>query len=97
MLRRQTVLDLLSEHRDQLQQYSVKALFLFGSVARDAPHPKSDVDLLVEFEKPVGLFTFLGLKRYLEDILDCSVDLGTPNSLKPAIKETVLKEAVRAF
>ncbi len=97
MLRRQTVLDLLSEHREQLQQYSVKALFLFGSVARDASHPKSDVDLLVEFEKPVGLFTFLGLKRYLEDILGCSVDLGTPNSLKPTLKETVLKEAVRAF
>jgi predicted nucleotidyltransferase len=53
--------------------------------------------LLVEFEKPVGLFTFLGLKHYLEDILGCSVDLGTPDSLKPALKEAVLQEAIRAF
>jgi len=97
VLRRQAVLNMLLEHREQLQQFSVKALFLFGSVARDTPHSESDVDLLVEFEKPVGLFMFLGLKHYLEDILGCSVDLGTPDSLKPALKETVLQEAIRAF
>ena len=97
MLDKQAVLDVLSAHQEQLQQYSVKTLFLFGSVARDTPHPQSDVDLLVEFEQPVGLFTFLGLKHYLEDILNCSVDLGTPNSLRSALKETVLKEAVRAL
>jgi len=97
MLSKQAVLDNLSEHREQLQQFSVKMLFLFGSVARDMAHPDSDVDLLVEFECPVGLFTFLGLKHYLEEILGCSVDLGTPNSLKPALKKKVLKEAIRAF
>ena len=97
MLDKQAVLAVLSAHQEQLQQYSVKALFLFGSVVRDTPHPQSDVDLLVEFEQPVGLFTFLGLKHYLEDILNCSVDLGTPNSLRSALKETVLKEAVRAL
>ena len=41
----------------------------------------------LEFEKLVGLFTFLGLKHYLEDILGCSVDLGTPDSLRPALKK----------
>lgn len=97
MLHKQAVLDILSAHREQLQRYSVKALFLFGSVARDTAHAQSDVDLLVEFEQTVGLFTFLGLKHYLEDILDCSVDLGTRNSLRPALKATVLEEAVRAF
>jgi predicted nucleotidyltransferase len=97
MLQKQAVLEVLSDHQEHLQQFSVKALFLFGSVARDTPNPDSDVDLLVEFEKPVGLFTFLGLKNYLEDILGCSVDLGTPNSLRPFLRETVLKEAIRAF
>jgi predicted nucleotidyltransferase len=97
MLQKQAVIETLLEHQEQLQQFSVKALFLFGSVARGTPNSDSDVDLLVEFEKPVGLFTFLGLKHYLEDILGCSVDLGTPNSLRPFLRETVLKEAVRAF
>ena len=56
-----------------------------------------DVDLLVEFDHPVGLFTFIRLKRYLEEILDNSVDLGTPDSLKPYLLEPIFQEAIRAF
>jgi hypothetical protein len=97
MLHKQRVLEVLSQHREQLEGFSVKTLLLFGSVARDTPHAASDVDLLVEFEKPVGLLTFIGLKQYLEEILGCPVDLGTPNSLRPVLKETVLKEAIRAL
>ena len=70
---------------------------LFGSVARDEAQAESDVDLLVEFGRPVGLFTFIRLKRYLEEIFDTSVDLGTPDSLKPYLQEPVTKEAIRAF
>lgn len=70
---------------------------IFGSVARDEAQLESDVDLLVEFDRPVGLFTFVRLKRYLEEILASSVDLGTPDSLKPYLQESVFREAVRAF
>jgi uncharacterized protein len=99
---KQQVLSLLDEHRDRtikhrLQEFSVKALFLFGSVARDEATPESDVDFLVEFDRPVGLFTLLGLKSYLEELLGCSVDLGTPNSLRPHVRERILGEAIRVF
>ncbi len=94
---KERVLALLNSHRDRLDEFAVKALFLFGSVARDEATPESDVDLLVEFDRPVGLFTLLGLQSYLEELLGCSVDLGTPNSLRPHLRETVLKEAIRAF
>jgi len=94
---KERVLGLLNSHRDRLDEFAVKALFLFGSVARDEATPESDVDLLVEFDRPVGLFTLLGLQSYLEELLGCSVDLGTPNSLRPHLRETVLKEAIRAF
>ncbi|MCL6436847.1 MAG: nucleotidyltransferase family protein [Leptolyngbyaceae cyanobacterium HOT.MB2.61] len=97
MLSRQIVIQTLVNHQEQLKKFAVSTLLLFGSVARDEAHAASDVDLLVEFEKPVGLFTFIELKEYLEEILDCSVDLGTPQSLRPHLKEVVLKEAVRAF
>jgi predicted nucleotidyltransferase len=97
MLSRHKVLDLLLQNQEKLQEFSVKSLLLFGSLARDTPHPDSDVDLLVEFEKPVGLLKFLALKHYLEDLFGCPVDLGTPNSLRPALKEHILQEAVRAF
>jgi hypothetical protein len=94
---KERVLGLLNSHRDRLDEFAVKALFLFGSVARGEATPESDVDLLVEFDRPVGLFTLLKLQSYLEELLGCSVDLGTPNSLRPHLRETVLKEAIRAF
>jgi hypothetical protein len=94
---KERVLALLNSHRDRLDEFAVKALFLFGSVARGEATPESDVDLLVEFDRPVGLFTLLRLQSYLEELLGCSVDLGTPNSLRPHLRETVLKEAIRAF
>ncbi|MEQ9232743.1 nucleotidyltransferase family protein [Coleofasciculus sp. E2-BRE-01] len=93
---KQQVLDKLSDHKERLDKFAVKALFLFGSVARDEASSDSDVDFLVEFERPVGLFTLLGLKAYLEELLGCSVDVGTPSSLRPHLRETVLKEAIRA-
>ena len=96
-LDKQQVIDKLLAHRDRLDEFAVKALFLFGSVVRDEATSDSDVDFLVEFNRPVGLFTLLGLKAYLEEILDCSVDVGTPSSLRPHLRETVLKEAIRAI
>src|SRR5688572_7865761 len=77
-IRRDLALSLLREHRDDLTRLHVKSLSLFGSVARDQAKPDSDVDILVEFDAPVGLFTFIEVKLTLEDILGCPVDLGIP-------------------
>ena len=96
-MRKQEALTVLSNHQSTLKTFGVKSLMLFGSVARDEARTDSDVDLLVEFDRPVGLFTFVRLKRYLEEILDNSVDLGTPDSLKPYLQEPVFQEAIRAF
>lgn len=96
-MRKQEALILLANHQQTLKNFGVKSLMIFGSVARDEAQLESDVDLLVEFDRPVGLFTFVRLKRYLEEILASSVDLGTPDSLKPYLRESVFREAVRAF
>jgi len=93
----QYVLSTIDSNQDRLREFAVKDLFLFGSVARGEATPQSDIDLLVEFEHPVGLFALLKLKAYLEDLLGRPVDLGTPNSLRPHLRETVLQEAIRAF
>ena len=94
-MKRTEVLRILHEKRGELaEKYGVKSLALFGSVARDEARPDSDVDLLVEFDRPVGLFAFIGLKQVLEALLSCQVDLGTPRSLKPHLKESVLQEAI---
>ncbi|GAB4287718.1 MAG TPA: nucleotidyltransferase family protein [Oscillatoriaceae cyanobacterium M33_DOE_052] len=96
-MRRDEAIAILIAHQENLQQFGVSSLEIFGSVARNEAKPDSDVDLLVEFAKPVGLFTFMRLQRYLENILGCPVDLGTPDSLKPYLREAVLKEAIRAI
>ena len=92
---RQEVLSKLRAQRAALhERFGVVRLTLFGSVARDEADPGSDVELLVEFDKPVGLFAFLELQHHLEALLGCAVDLGTPQSLKPRIRARVLAEAV---
>ena len=94
-MKREDVIRILAGHRNELyEKYAVKSMELFGSVARDEARSDSDVDFLVEFSEPVGLFHFIGLKQYLESVLGCPVDLGTVTSLKPQLKESVMREAI---
>jgi hypothetical protein len=95
-MNREQVIRILSERSIELaQKYGVKSLALFGSVSHDEAGPASDVDLLVEFDRPVGYFGLFALQDHLESLLGCKVDLGTPNSLKPRIRACVLGECVR--
>jgi uncharacterized protein len=95
-MKREEVRQILQEHQAELtQKYGVRSLALFGSVARDEAGPASDVDLLVEFDRPVGYFGLFALQDHLESLLGCKVDLGTPESLKPRIRERVMGECVR--
>jgi len=55
---------------------------------------KSDIDLLVQFEKPVGFFRFIELENYLSDKLEARVDLVTEDALKPLIKPYVMETIV---
>jgi len=89
---------LLKENRALLKEHHVKALYLFGSVVRGEDKPGSDVDILVEFEPDarVGLFALARLQRRLSEILCRPVDLTTPDALHKALKDKIMKEAVRA-
>ena len=93
---REEILSKIAAERVLLESYGVSSVSLFGSFARGEATQDSDVDLLVEFAKPIGLFQFVSLKRALEDVLGRSVDLATPASLKPQLRDRILKEAVRA-
>lgn len=90
------LLHTLSTHRDDLEALGVASLSIFGSVARGDEDTTSDVDILVRFSKPVGMFEFLDVKAYLEDLLGSAVDLVTEDALKPQLRERILAEAVRA-
>jgi len=89
---------LLQKNRAVLKDHHVKALYLFGSVVRGEDKPGSDVDILVEFQPDarVGLFGLARLQRRLSEILGRPVDLTTPDALHKALKDRIIKEAVRA-
>jgi predicted nucleotidyltransferase len=96
-MKRDEVLTILAAHKEPLQRRGVKSLTLFGSVARDEARPDSDVDLLVEFNQQGVFFQLLQVQYYLEDILGCSVDLGTQDALKEHLREPVLEDVINAF
>ena len=76
------------------REYFVKTIGVFGSVARSEETEQSDLDLLVEFSKPVGFVTFMRLEKFLSERLGERVDLVTADSLKPMIRQDVLAEVV---
>jgi len=94
IMERELALKILRQNQAEINSYGVKRLALFGSVARGEARPDSDVDLLVEFDRPVGLFGLIALQQRLEELLGCPVDLGTPDSLKSYIRPHVMKDCV---
>jgi hypothetical protein len=92
---RQHILSSLKKLKEEVaREYSVKTIGVFGSVARSEETDQSDVDLLVEFSKPVGFVTFMRLENFLSERLGERVDLVTADSLKPMIRQDVLAEVV---
>jgi predicted nucleotidyltransferase len=73
------------------QNYAVSKIGLFGSFAAGTPTEQSDIDLLVEFEKPIG-WRFFSLEMYLENIFGRKVDLVTPSALKEQIAPSILNQ-----
>ncbi|MBA7505526.1 hypothetical protein ES706_04194 [subsurface metagenome] len=74
--------------------FNVKIIGLFGSYVRGEQREESDVDILVDFLKPIGFFKFIELENYLIEKLEIKVDLIPIDSLKSLIKPYILKEVI---
>jgi predicted nucleotidyltransferase len=95
MKRADVLRKLLAERVILRERYGVATLALFGSVARDEAGPDSDVDLLVEFNRPITLFDLVAAQQYLERCLGARrVDLVPRDSVYPAFRDDILAEAV---
>jgi predicted nucleotidyltransferase len=79
--------------RPILEKYGIQKAGVFGSAARGEVET-NDVDLLVKIDQKISLLDFIGIQQELEDELDMKVDLVEYDSLKPALKEDILKEEV---
>ena len=87
------ILALIQENQDKIKAFGVKRLGLFGSFVRGEQDNKSDIDLLVEFQKEQKTFdNFIRLSFFLEDTLNRPVELVTPESLSPHLRPCIIEE-----
>lgn len=77
-----------------LQEYRVKRVALFGSCVRGEMGKNSDIDILVDIKSDISLLDFIGLKQKIEETLGRKVDLVEYDTLKPILRERILKEQV---
>lgn len=84
---------ILESRLDELRRrYGVSEIGVFGSFVNGQPSPESDIDILIEFNRPVGFFKFLELEEKLSELLGAKVDLVTRGALKPHIGKRILSE-----
>lgn len=97
MMTREKVIDILRKELPYLSsEYGVKKIGLFGPHAKGTPVKGSDVDILAEFERPIGL-KFVGFVEYLERVLGGEVDVLTPAGIETIrVRElaTGIKESI---
>ena len=92
MLTKREILDKLRELKPILyEEYAVKEIGVFGSFITDDANIDSDIDILVELDKPIG-WKYFTLEMYLEKTFGRKIDLVTKNALKEQLKEGILNQ-----
>lgn len=87
-----TTIKSLKEHINQNYKAEIKGIF--GSYVRNEQTSQSDIDILAEFQPDADLFDFVGLSQFLEEQLNCRVDVVPIDSLREELKPYVLREAI---
>ncbi len=88
---------IIREEKPQLMRnFGVSKVGIFGSSVLGDFGKRSDIDILVEFKRPIGLFAFIELENYLSKKLGRKVDLVSRSGLKPYIRNDILRTTVYA-
>lgn len=94
-MRKDEVLKLLSQHKPELvRRFGVSDLALFGSTARDEAKEGSDIDVMVEFDGRSTSKRYFGVQFYLEDLLECRIDLVQKDVVRPELKPYIEKDLI---
>lgn len=93
------VLDTLRAHEDELRRCGVAHASVFGSVARGEATAGSDIDVLVELDAShaIGIFEYARIKLTISELLGGAGDVVNRRTLKPLLRESILRDAVHAF
>ncbi len=92
---RAEILTTIHEQRGRLRELHVRELALFGSHARDDAADGNDIDFIVEFDQK-SFDNYMDLKEYLESLFGRPVDLVLKEAIKSRLRESILREAIRA-
>lgn len=85
--------ELLQRHKEEFRaQYGLKEIGIFGSYIRGEQDAESDLDILIELEKPIGFVRFIRLENALSQLLGIRVEIVTKKALKPHIGKRILEE-----
>ncbi len=76
------------------ERYSVRKIGIFGSYVRGEQNKKSDLDILVEFERPISLLKLVNLENFLADSIGIKVDVVTKEDIRHELKERILGDVV---
>ncbi len=98
-MNRRDAIRTLRRHQDDLRARGIVHAALFGSVARGEAGPRSDLDILIEFDPKLSLdiFAYAGLKRHVAELFSGRVDVVNKDALKPHLRGPVSADAVYAF
>jgi hypothetical protein len=93
------ILEVLQAHEAELRRLGVRHAAVFGSLARGEARPDSDIDVLVDLDpdRPMGIFEYARLKLYIGALLGRTGDVVNRKTLKPLLRDAILREAVNAF
>ena len=92
MLTKEHILEMLQNNKAAIKAFGVKRIGLFGSYLQGIQNSESDIDILVEFKTGQKSFDhYMDLKFFLEKLFGCKVDLIIKESIKPDLKDRILK------
>ena len=95
IMKREQAIELLTRSKPILKkQFGVTKLALFGSTARDTAQQNSDIDILISFDAPATSKHYFGALFYLEDLLECPVDLVTETALRKELLPFIEAEII---
>lgn len=91
-------LQILQAHQGDLHKLGVRHAAVFGSVARGQAGAGSDVDVLVDLDpqRPLDLFEYARVKLYIGELIE-GADVVNRRTLRPLLRDAILRDAVNAF
>jgi len=98
-MKRSEAVAALKDNEAAVRGLGARALFLYGSTARDQGGAGSDLDIFIEYDKSsrFSLMELVGIKLLLEDKIGANVDIATREGLHPRLRKKIEAEAIRIF